>query len=98
MSLVVVTQSAAGRERWDTPGGSNNKKTKIRKDRYSALLMANDAARRMGMAKTKMEFEEDYYKSVGFASNQNTFGQKKGMYSGPQWFSEQMNNAYNSYD
>jgi rubrerythrin len=49
LSYIVHTETGAGREQWDLPErkaeGSN--KGRLRKDRYSALVMANAAARRM---------------------------------------------------
>ena len=47
LSMIQMTQTASGRDRWDTPQVvvGTGKKSKMRKDRYSALLMANMAAR-----------------------------------------------------
>lgn len=47
LASIVVTQTDGGRERWDTPESRTiqGKKVRSRKDRYSALLMANMAAR-----------------------------------------------------
>ena len=47
LSMIQMTQTASGRDRWDTPEVvvGTGKKSKMRKDRYSALLMANMAAR-----------------------------------------------------
>lgn len=47
LSNIVMTITPGGRERWDTPEVKVDKtiKGKMRKDRYSALLMANMAAR-----------------------------------------------------
>ncbi len=48
LCIIVVTQTpTSGRERWDTPEIKlvNGKKGYLRKDRYSALLMANMTAR-----------------------------------------------------
>lgn len=44
---IVMTATATGRDRWDVPEvkGANGKRVRIRKDRYSALLMANMTAR-----------------------------------------------------
>ena len=52
LTTIVMTKSGiTGRDRWDTPEIKlkNGKKGKLRKDRYSALVMANDVARRMRM-------------------------------------------------
>ena len=47
LSMIQMTQTSNGRDRWDTPEVvvGTGKKTKMRKDRYSSLLMANMAAR-----------------------------------------------------
>lgn len=47
LSTIVITETASGRPRWDTPEikGANAKKGRLKKDRYSALLMANMAGR-----------------------------------------------------
>lgn len=47
LTYIEQTTTAAGRERWDTPGIKQGNKTvqNLRKDRYSALLMANYIAR-----------------------------------------------------
>ena len=47
LSMIQITQTATGRDRWDTPEViiAAGKKSKMRKDRYSALLMANMSAR-----------------------------------------------------
>ena len=47
LSTIIITQTTSGRDKWDTPeikmpGG---KKGRLRKDRYSALVMANMGAR-----------------------------------------------------
>lgn len=48
MSTIVVTKSGST-ERWDTPEiRENGKKGRLRKDRYSALLLANMGARQTG--------------------------------------------------
>jgi hypothetical protein len=87
LSLIVISQSQSGRERWDTPDTKSGKKNKLRKDRYSALIMANHSARLLNVTKIKIEFEDDYYNNVGFANGIiNGIGQD--YYSGPAWFSE----------
>ena len=63
----------------------------MRKDRYSALLMANMAARILHRTPTQADYE--FY--GGFA----TGGYKKAdnnqnMYTGPSWFSDQMKDVY----
>lgn len=96
LSLIVISQSQSGRERWDTPDTKSGKKNKLRKDRYSALIMANHCARQLNNVKTSMKFEEDYYNNVGFA--QKFIGERgNDCYSGPQWFMDGAKDMYSSY-
>jgi len=45
---IVVTRTNNGRDRWDTPDTiASGKKGNMRKDRYSALLMANMGIRQL---------------------------------------------------
>lgn len=71
LCLIVVTQTlGTGRERWDTPEIKlvNGKKGYLRKDRYSALLMANMTARTF---QRKVSYDISSVISVGGpASNQ----------------------------
>jgi hypothetical protein len=95
LSMIQMTQTANGRDRWDTPEViiGTGKKNKIRKDRYSALLMANMAARTMQRAPTKAEY--NFY--GGFAhgtSREGKASENENLYSGPSWFSEHMKNVY----
>jgi len=93
LSLIIISQSQSGRERWDTPDTRSGKKNKLRKDRYSALIMANHAARLLNSKARTIEFEEEYYKNVGFA--QSYVGERgNDFYSGPQWFSENAKYMY----
>lgn len=64
-SIVHTQTSASGRDRWDTPESRTiqGKKVRSRKDRYSALLMANMAARTMSHVQPRPQ----YYSTGGFA-------------------------------
>ena len=85
LSTIVMTQTPNGRNKWDTPevklpGG---KKGRLRKDRYSALLMANMGAHQIIVyPSTELEFTYG-----GFA------GQIKEMEDGPLYVG---NDWYNS--
>lgn len=49
LATIIHTSSPNGTERWGTPDvAQNGKKGKIKKDRYTALLLANSAARTTG--------------------------------------------------
>jgi hypothetical protein len=95
LSMIQMTQTASGRDRWDTPEVivAAGKKSKMRKDRYSSLIMANMAARRIARAITP----EQYQFFGGFASTLPTDSKQKNeqnMYSGPNWFTDSMKDIY----
>lgn len=91
LSTIVHTATNAGRERWDTPDlkipGSKTK-GRMRKDRYSALLIANMAARVMSLTPSynvSMEIG-------GFANGTGDMGGKK--FTGPDWLVSKLNDLY----
>lgn len=90
LASIVQTQTPTGREHWDTPEIklSGSKKGRLRKDRYSALLMANAAAR------TLIRFVQPVYNSPtgGFVG---TVGKHTGgkLYVGPAWFTTPMDQS-----
>ena len=95
LSMIQMTQTSNGRDRWDTPEivVAAGKKSKMRKDRYSSLIMANMAARRIARAPTP----EQYQFFGGFASMLPTDSKQKNkgnMYSGPNWFTDNMKDIY----
>lgn len=96
LALIVLTQTPSGREKWDTPHGgfSSKTKSKLRKDRYSALLMANDSARRMLVERTGIEYDEDYCRTVGFAERFVSKESGRDNYHGPAWFIEGAKDLY----
>lgn len=92
LSLIEVTESVNGRMRWDTPEVKIGvgKKKRMRKDRYSSLLMANMSARSINF-----EEKQSVYKAYGgFAAVDNTKKFERATFSGPNWFTSQMNNIY----
>lgn len=93
LAMIQMTQTSAGRDRWDTPQVvvGTGKKSKMRKDRYSALLMANMAAR--VIQRTPEQAAYNFY--GGFATGgHKPKGKNEKMYSGPSWFSENMKDVY----
>lgn len=91
LSMIVMTQTGTGRERWDTPEVKTGagRKSRLRKDRYSALIMANMSARNF---KIKQELE---IVSGGFAGqNSSRFDSGGKMFNGPSWFSEKIQDVY----
>ena len=91
LTMIQITQTASGRDKWDTPETviGTGKKGKQRKDRYSALIMANMAARTLA----RLPEASIYNFYGGFATMEKT--EKQGdMYSGPNWFTDSMKDIY----
>lgn len=94
LTTIVMTQTSTGvggRDKWDTPDIKlpNGKKGKLRKDRYSALVIANMIARQMNR-----ELARPDYNLIG--NNLRTMDGKEGdeaLYKGPQWFTEGMDGS-----
>ena len=91
LSLIIMSQTPSGRDKWDTPevklpGG---RKDRLRKDRYSALLMANMSARVI----QRTPVPPPYDPVGGFATHiKNKEGGPD--YVGPAWFTESVNGLY----
>lgn len=93
LSMIQMTQSNSGRDRWDTPEVivGTGRKSKMRKDRYSALLMANMASRTLQRTPT----QEEYQFYGGFATGGHVPAKsEEKMYTGPSWFSDSMKDVY----
>ena len=91
--MIQMTQTSNGRDRWDTPEVvvGAGKKSKMRKDRYSSLIMANMAARTLSRLPEPATYE--FY--GGFATISDTKKEKnKDLFNGPNWFVENMKNVY----
>lgn len=84
LSTIIITATPSGRDKWDTPevklpGG---KKGRLRKDRYSSLIMANMGARQL----LRHPEEIPILHTGGFAG---TVKYDDGpMYTGNEWFNE----------
>ena len=91
LSLIEVTESVNGRLRWDTPEVKIGvgKKQRMRKDRYSSLLMANMAARNIDFYE-----KQSTYKAYGGFAVYDSTQRPEATFSGPNWFTSQMNNLY----
>ncbi len=91
LTTIVMTQTSTGvggRDRWDTPEVKmpNGKKGKLRKDRYSALVIANMLARQLNR-----QLDGVSYDVIG--ANLRTMRSNDGaMYRGPSWFTNSANN------
>ena len=93
LTMIQMTQTASGRDKWDTPETiiGTGRKGKQRKDRYSALIMANMSARTLSRIPEPATYE--FY--GGFATiSSKTKDEKKDLYSGPSWFTDKMKNIY----
>ncbi len=96
LAIICYERTAlSGRERWYAPDiQSSGKKGKIRKDRYSALLMANAGARALARVIPKPEYEA----VGGFAQNivavnktrEKGSEENKSLYNGPAWLTNQL--------
>ena len=94
LSMIQMTQTSNGRDRWDTPEvivGTGRKK-KMRKDRYSALLMANMAARIL--QRTPEQEAYNFYGGFAHGIPERNENADTKPYSGPSWFSDHMKNVY----
>lgn len=94
LCTIVMTRTGTGvnaRDRWDTPETTTaeGKKTYMRKDRYSAFVMANYVARSIQRAPAPVE-----YNVVGGFAHQMETNQvlSPNMYEGPEWFVKAMEN------
>jgi len=86
LSSIVMTVTPAGRERWNTPEIKleTGKKGRLRKDRYSALVIANMIARTI-----HRQLPVPTYQSIGrIAGKSVSREQGENMYVGPEWAKE----------
>ena len=92
LSMIVMTQTSTGRERWDTPEVKTGagRKSRLRKDRYSSLIMANMSARLISIEKDMPE----YGAFGGFAAENASMFSNEKLYHGPSWFTEKTQNLY----
>jgi hypothetical protein len=86
LTTIVMTQTSTGpnaRDRWDTPELKlpNGKKGRLRKDRYSSLVIANMLARQMNRSLKSLEYDV-----IGGNAKTNATSSKGQMYRGPEWF------------
>lgn len=93
LTTIVMTQTSQGpnaRDRWDTPEVklAGGKKGRLRKDRYSSLVIANMLARQMQRTlNTSMSYDTIGGDTRSIPSENN--GQ---LYKGPEWFTSEANN------
>ena len=90
LTSIVMTQTSTGpnaRDRWDTPEVKmpNGRKGRLRKDRYSSLLIANSIARQY-----QKTLQPITYDVVG-GDARELISNKDIMYKGPEWFTSAVN-------
>jgi hypothetical protein len=93
LTTIVMSQTSSGhgaRDRWDTPEVKmpNGKKGRLRKDRYSALVIANMLARQINRQLQPIDYD-----IIG--GNRVTMANHNGdMYKGPEWFTKNANDDF----
>jgi hypothetical protein len=85
LTTIVMTQTSTGpnaRDRWDTPETktAGGRKGRMRKDRYSSLLIANMLARQLHRNLKPIDYD------VIGANARETSKTDGKMYKGPEWF------------
>lgn len=92
LSTIVISQTSTGRDRWDTPEIKlpGNKKGRLRKDRYSALLMANMGARILLRNPHQKLISSD---GGGFSKHGKSKGDGR-KYTGPEWLTRSLEDLY----
>ena len=89
--MIIMSQTTTGRDKWDTPEVklAGGKKDRLRKDRYSAILMANMSARRIQRTPVPPPFEH----LGGFATHIKS-DEDGPDFVGPAWFTENIRGIY----
>jgi hypothetical protein len=85
LTTIVMTQTSQGpnaRDRWDTPETKlgQGKKGRLRKDRYSSLVIANMLARQLNKALKPIDYDVIGENAKDSVKNNGS------MYRGPEWF------------
>jgi len=91
LTTIVMSQTSTGpnaRDRWDTPEIKlqNGKKGRLRKDRYSSLLIANMMARQANRPSQSVDFD-NVGGNLKLISDKN----RGDLYKGPDWFTSAVN-------
>lgn len=91
LTTIVMSQtsnSANARDRWDTPEikTSAHRKGKMRKDRYSSLLIANMIARTIARSLKPVDYD-----IIGSNARDNSAKSTGALYKGPEWFTSGAN-------
>jgi len=93
LATIVITQTVSGRDHWDTPEvkTSGHRKGRLRKDRYSALIMANTSARRLQRSPEGFNYETHGGFSIGISSKDAMTGKD---FIGSEWICQSLNGLY----
>lgn len=94
LSTIVMNRTPSGRERWDTPDKiTDGKKGNMKKDRYSALLIANTIARKLYREPTPTYKGSDF---GGFAGiSQKKYEENPNiLFHGQDWLVEKYKGVY----
>jgi intein/homing endonuclease len=91
LSTIIYMETETGRGRWTTPEvkREGDKKGRLRKDRYSALLIANMAARCIQKSEPQRESTEILGRLVGQGGKADGL-----LYRGPDWFTKPAGQNY----
>lgn len=91
-TIEIRPAGVSGRERWDTPETkqAGGKRGRMRKDRYSALLMANMTARVMMRTPKQGQYRArgGFVHDISRASQSRERAPVGPMYVGPAWYTE----------
>ena len=93
LSTIIITKTATGRDRWDTPDvkiPGMTKKGRMRKDRYSALLIANMEARSF----QKLEPLPEYNFEIAWADGIKGEKDNSPLFIGPAWVNDMFKDLY----
>jgi len=92
LAMIEMTETPSGRGKWDTPETviGAGKKGKVRKDRYSSLLMANMAARQLSRTPTPDAYE--IYGGFATVDKAKDIGGQ--MVQGPSWIVDGLKDVY----
>jgi hypothetical protein len=93
LTTIVQTQTNSGRDRWDTPETKNtvtSKKGRLRKDRYSALVIANMIGRQLMMAEAPVNYDVQGGYAQQMAQRPNKAKRTGKLFDGPDWYNRQM--------
>ena len=91
LTTIEHTQTSNKRDRWDTPQTveAGGKKGRLRKDRYSSLLIANEVGH---VLDNQLDGQE--HKFIGGYAQQDKNSKKGQLYTGPDHLVKKMNGIY----